>query len=365
MATVQPPGFLQNLTNHTAETIRGHTNGLFSGAASAASLRGRGGVVRELGTALTVTANGSPNMTVNVSAGQVYISGSQGTKQGVYSGVNDASVSVAISASDPSNPRIDLIVAKVEDSAYSGAVNSWSIVAVTGVAASSPAVPAVPNNGITLAQIAVGAGVTSIVSGNITDKRQYAAALGAEIPCISTNRPTGSFSVGQRMYEFDTGFGYRWNGSIWVREIVRLYKSADEQRLSTTTLADATSLIMNVEANSSYVFDGEVYLLSSTAVDIKYGMRIPASASIRWSLSPSQVSTETSNTTIVFMEVLDVTVGGIAAGIAVNTHGRLHGRVTTAGTAGTVAFQFAQNVNSGAAAAWVLAGSWLNYWQVT
>jgi len=121
---------------------------------------------------MLVTANGTPNMSVNVAAGQCLINGTQNsTSQGSYHGLNDASVNLAIAASDATNPRIDIVVAQVRDAAYSGANNDFILAVVTGTPAGSPAAPATPANAIVLAQIAVAANATTIVSGNITDKR--------------------------------------------------------------------------------------------------------------------------------------------------------------------------------------------------
>lgn len=186
MAEVNPPGFLQNAGNtHTAEITREIMNVLTGGGQAAAIQRARGGVHPSLGAKLGVVQAASPNMTVDVGTGHALVPGTENAKQAVYSCFNDATKNVSIAASDPSLPRIDIIVAKVQDAFYSGATNAWSIVAVTGTAAGSPAIPSAPANSIILAQIAVGAGVTSIVNANITDRRFYLAATGGITPVAS------------------------------------------------------------------------------------------------------------------------------------------------------------------------------------
>lgn len=134
-----------------------------------AALIGTAGIV---GAAdLLVTANGTPNMTVNVAAGAAFIKGTETTYQGVYHVFNDAPVSLAIAASDPTNPRIDIVVAQVRDAFYSGASNDFRLVVVTGTPAGAPAAPATPADSIVLARVAVAALVTTVVAGNITDYR--------------------------------------------------------------------------------------------------------------------------------------------------------------------------------------------------
>jgi hypothetical protein len=47
----------------------------------------------------------------------------------------------------------------------------WQPLAVAGTPATSPVAPALPNNALVLAHVRVNAGASSIVAGNITDKR--------------------------------------------------------------------------------------------------------------------------------------------------------------------------------------------------
>lgn len=183
MAEINPPGFLQNSgTTNTAEILREAFNVLTGGGISSNAQRAKGGVHPNLGGTFTVQQAGAPNMTVDVQSGHALIAGSEAAKQAVYSVLSDSIVNKSIAASDPSLPRIDIVIAKVQDTQYSGAVNSWSLAVVTGTPAGSPAVPTAPNNSIILAQVAVAAGVTSIVNANITDKRIYLAAAGAIVP---------------------------------------------------------------------------------------------------------------------------------------------------------------------------------------
>lgn len=217
MTEINPPGFLQNGGNtHTAEILRSSYSGLMHGVRASSSLVARGGVVPGMGGALAVTQNGVPNMSVNVASGQAYIPGTEGTKQATYVVVNDASKNITISAADGSNPRIDLIVAKVQDSLYSGATNTWSLVTVTGTPSGTPAAPTAPANSIVLARVAVAAGVTSIVTANITDYRFYAAALGGTIICTSATRPdTATVPGGTEIWETDTSLARRLISGTW------------------------------------------------------------------------------------------------------------------------------------------------------
>lgn len=156
--TVRVPAFLQG-ASHPAEDTRLALMSEFSATGITGS------------NDLQVTANGTPNMSVNVASGAAVIAGSQSSTQGYYRVYSDATTNVAIAAADPTNPRIDLIVLQVQDAFYSGSSNNAQIVRVAGTPAASPVAPSAPANSYILAQIAVAANATSITSGNITDKR--------------------------------------------------------------------------------------------------------------------------------------------------------------------------------------------------
>jgi len=112
------------------------------------------------------------NMSVDVASGFAIIAGGNSAPvQGSYNCYNDATVNLAIAASDPTNPRIDIVVVTIRDAFYSGASNDVILQVVTGTPAGSPVAPATPTNSLLLANVAVAAAASSIVNANITDKR--------------------------------------------------------------------------------------------------------------------------------------------------------------------------------------------------
>jgi hypothetical protein len=158
MALRTPPSWLQN-GSHPAENDRLSTQALYATT----------GII---GTnSLAVTQNTTPGMSVFVTSGWAAILGTYQSNMGVYTAFNDATVTTAIAVSPVANSRIDLICLTVNDSFYTGAVNNVVINVITGTVSVSPAVPATPANSIALAQILVGANVTSIITANITDVR--------------------------------------------------------------------------------------------------------------------------------------------------------------------------------------------------
>lgn len=164
MAEANPPWALQNVSTLQANQARKLVEALVGspGVAEAA--------------ALAVTQNGTPNMSVNVAAGAGFVAGTTSPlTQGVYHMFSDSVVNKPLAASNATNPRIDLIVARVQDSFYAGTVDAWDLVVVTGSPAATPVAPAVPASSLVLAEVLVDAAVTSVDNSKITDRRTRAA----------------------------------------------------------------------------------------------------------------------------------------------------------------------------------------------
>lgn len=133
-------------------------------------------------TAMKVSQNTTPGMSVIVAAGQFKIDTSQDYS---YTGWNTADTVVNISTADPSNPRVTSIIAYIDKGATTSASppNNPGIVkliAVNGTPAASPTAPSAGtiqtavgsgNPYIILANVTVGAGATSILNASISDQR--------------------------------------------------------------------------------------------------------------------------------------------------------------------------------------------------
>lgn len=213
MTAVDTPTFIQAGGENAEETRR----------SLGAVLSLRGGIIGS--TDLAVTQNSPTGMSVIVAGGQVVIPGTEGTYQGFYVCENRGNEVVTIAPSDPTNARIDLIVARVRDAAYSGAVNTFTLEAVTGSAAGLPAYPTVPDNCWVLARVDVAAAATTVITANITDIRTglsgftdqngRAAALGGVVVCSSSLRPTTGLYDGFIAYEANTNRLIFYTGSAW------------------------------------------------------------------------------------------------------------------------------------------------------
>jgi hypothetical protein len=158
MTLVSPPSWLQ-AGSYPAESDRLTTQALYATT----------GIIGS--SSLAVTQNSPAGMSVRVAAGWAAIIGTTQANMGAYVAYNDAQTTLTVTTADPTNPRIDLVCVTVRDAYYSGAFNDVIFQVIAGTPAGSPVAPTLPANSISLATIAVGAGVTSILTANITDTR--------------------------------------------------------------------------------------------------------------------------------------------------------------------------------------------------
>jgi hypothetical protein len=145
-------------------------------------------------SSLAVSANSPAGMSVRVAAGWAAVVGTTTTDMGVYTFYNDALTTLTITTADVTNPRIDLVCATVRDAFYSGAFNDVIFQVIAGTPAGSPVAPALPANSISLATVAVGAAVTQINSGNITNTR-VATTTNLNVGTIQSDPTTTVFML--------------------------------------------------------------------------------------------------------------------------------------------------------------------------
>jgi hypothetical protein len=236
---INPPGFLQNAgAVNTAAILRSAIQSTLGGC-FASSLRVRQGVHPALSSKFNVQQAASPNMTVDVLAGVAFVNGTENGDQSSYHVISNSTKNVAITASNATFPRLDAIVLKVQDSFYSGATDSWSIVAVTGTASGSPVLPTLPANSMLIATISVAASSTSVVNGNITDNRVYLNGIGGLLPVANgTERDAlNNLYEGVAVWRRDSDYFEIWDGSSsWIQ-----YRSKSARGLMATIVSTSSS----------------------------------------------------------------------------------------------------------------------------
>lgn len=111
---------------------------------------------------LLTSAQGTPNMTVQVSPGRAVVP-TPASDGGGYAVINDATVTVTVNPVS-TLPRVDLILMAVDDADYSGSIYQPKIYSLPGTPAASPVAPAQPAGTLLLATLNLLANATSVIN---------------------------------------------------------------------------------------------------------------------------------------------------------------------------------------------------------
>lgn len=191
-------GIQVNANDLRLQTVAGGLTG--ASPSGSTGIAARPGVRYGNGNPFQVSA--SSGMSITVNAGFAFVQGSTSATAGMYTGCLDTTSTLTVTTSDPTNPRIDNVIVQFVDNGNNTSTGTVNIQA--GTPAASPSAPALPANSLLLATVAVGAGVSSITGGNITDKRVYTVAAGGILPMSSTS---GGITGQAGLYAHDLGSG--------------------------------------------------------------------------------------------------------------------------------------------------------------
>ena len=126
------------------------------------------GVVAESQNKLLIVQQSVPNKSIQISTGSVILNGAMR--------IIDLPITLTIGDNTSGNPRIDRVVARLN---VAGRKIEFAI--LQGTPAGTPTAPSLTQNTttweISLARIAVANGFSSVVTGNISDEREYSKTL--------------------------------------------------------------------------------------------------------------------------------------------------------------------------------------------
>lgn len=194
------------------------------------------GVFPDPATQLQVVASNTPDMNVNVSDGYGWING--------YFAKNSGSYPLAIQAASGTLNRVDAVVLR-----WVNASRSMELAVKTGIAASSPATPALQRDTdvyeIMLATVTVAAGATSIPQSAITDKRADTSVCGWVTGAVQNIDTTNLFA------QYDAAF------QAWFEDIkAQLEGNVATNLLNRINAVDAAKVNISDKASESEAVSG-------------------------------------------------------------------------------------------------------------
>lgn len=250
----------------------------------ASALAARSGVL----SGLAVTARATPDMSVDVAAGQCAVTVTETSPGGAALCANDATVTRQIEAASATNPRIDLIVARVFAEVTAQAERRWALEVVTGTPAASPVAPSLPPNSLLLRSVTVPANASAITEADLSPTLPArTTALGGIVPSLTADDVVGQY-VGQYRDRTDTGATERWTGTEWRR------------------VAGPAQRVLNAGQGSSFDF-------TTYGTHTVYSFTMPVAGKVRFHATVRMLVSANSGGTA------DLRVGGTATGTVIGT----------------------------------------------
>ncbi len=276
---------------NTAQNGRFLFGGFFTplGGSSAANVAWRDGVLPSPFAAganqgFRVYQNTPTGVSVKVGQGHAIITR---TGQGVYLCTNSQERTVTLTAADPTNSRIDLIVLRVRDTGIGDGSTQVTLESVDGTPSGSPVAPATPAGAIVLARVVVAPPPNdAVLTADITDFRRAASLSGTIRRLLAGDSEADVGSVAGELR--DTGAGIdRWNGSVWTRiarpgqgagYVADIVPATNRNLTGTEVMSD--TITFNAISGYRYRFDfSSRFSLNANGV-VVLDMRIAAGASV-------------------------------------------------------------------------------------
>lgn len=174
--SMESPGAFNQSGSYSAEQTRRAVFAAFARTSANSPGILAGGLLSSSDMQSSAPASG---LSVNVSAGEAIIGGTEGGAQGGYYARNASTTNLAISTANPSNPRIDTVCCTIADSQYTEPTgvsgNAAVLQVVTGTATAGATLTnlngkaTLPGSSLLLGYVLVPAGAMNIVTADIAN----------------------------------------------------------------------------------------------------------------------------------------------------------------------------------------------------
>lgn len=228
----------------------GNQSGVFAGGTTGAGLSNDLQVFTDAATAMGITANGG-HYQADRGAGSLYL----GMAYGGSAAVHDAS--------NPTNPRYDMVVVRTRDPGVdSNVTETAKLTIIKGDPAATPTEPVLTSGDVILARVLIRAGTTSVIATDITDRRLPVAARGGIRPRPSWDSRNGAYE-GEYRDNLETNCLERWSGTVWQPVASpsawdaftpTLYSAAGTVNLGTTGVARGRYKLLGKLLRLNYFF---------------------------------------------------------------------------------------------------------------
>lgn len=245
---------IMNGGSNNYETTSEQANGLatdFVTEGVIGSITNTAGVAPATG-AFAANAQGTPNMTIAVSAGTAYVTGTPSSQASqTFRVVNSASENVTISANSSGSTKYDWVYIKLDatllnNPAVAGDTTATLVTSRSTSASTDDGTP--PTYGYPIARVVVSNGASSITNGNIFDLRENCSLLAA---AVTTGLNVGWTTPTQTVSSV-TNNGNRSYDVVFNSTVASVLSPG--MRLRTTRTVTAPTQCADLEASSSQYF---------------------------------------------------------------------------------------------------------------
>lgn len=165
-----------------------------------------------------LSVTGGSGLTYGVAAGNAVLSRS--ASDGYTEAYWEGGQTPAVSAGDPSNPRIDTIWLKACDAQQGDPDNRVHVGVTQGTPSSSPVAPSAPSGCLAVARMLVPAGATSTAGAQQTSAREFAVPFGASLGLLGEYHDTADAE--ETLSAYQTAIRYQVQVTLPTDRLVEL-----------------------------------------------------------------------------------------------------------------------------------------------